>query len=63
MNIKKIIDNFVSGNNDEINKEINKIIFPLKTYLFLVIFLLIISILGNYYTLHSIKKITSLLKE
>lgn len=63
MNIKKIIDNFVSGNNDEINREINKIIFPFKTYLFLVIFLLIISILGNYYTLHFIKKFSSLLKE
>lgn len=63
MNMKNLLNNIVSGNSKEINHEINMFILPFKIYIFIVIILLIISILGNYYVLLCINNLRDLLKE
>lgn len=63
MNIKNLINNIVNGNSKEVNNEINRFILPYKIYIFIVLILLIISILGNYYVLLCINNLKDLLKE
>jgi len=63
MNVKNLLNNLVSGNSKEVNNEINKFILPYKIYIFIVLILLIISILGNYYVLLCITNLRELLKE
>lgn len=63
MNVKNLLNNIVSGNSKEVNNEINKFVLPFKIYIFIVLVLLIISILGNYYVLLCINNLRDLLKE
>ena len=63
MSVKNLLNNIVSGNSKEVNHEINKFVLPFKIYIFIVLVLLIISVLGNYYILLCMNNLRDLLKE
>lgn len=53
--MKALIDGFMNGDSEKVNNELNKIILPIKFYLFLLIFLIIICLISNYYIFKNIQ--------
>lgn len=58
--MKTLIDSIMNGDSEKMNYEINKYTLPIKFYALLIIILLLICLISNYYIY---KNINILLKE